>query len=207
MIKKLRTILGRILRELQRIVPQEQLKTSDFQGILELATKLYHAPDTKEKVLSLHEPHVEAIAKGKIHKKFEFGNKVSVVRTCKAGFILGCQVLHGNPYDGHTLQGALKDVETRFGAPITAKVGVDLGYRGHGIPKSERHTIFHPRIKRVNRRTKIFVRARSAVEASISYLKRCFRLGKNYLKGKLGDILNALFAAAALNLTKVARAL
>ena len=115
--------------------------------------------------------------------------------------------MHGDPYDGHTLKDALRDVENRFGAPITAKVGVDLGYRGHGIPKTERHTILHPRIRRMPRKSKIFVRARSAVEASISYLKRCFRLGRNYLKGKLGDILNALFAAAALNLTKVARAL
>ncbi len=73
--KKLRTILGRILRELSRVVPAEDLKAY-FGDILEVATKLYHAPDTKEKVLSLHEPHVEAIAKGKIHKKFEFGNKV-----------------------------------------------------------------------------------------------------------------------------------
>lgn len=207
MVKKLRTILGRILRELQRIVPTEQLKSPNFQGIIELATKLYHAPDTKEKVLSLHEPHVEAIAKGKIHKKFEFGNKVSIVRTRKVGFVLGCQALHGNPYDGHTLRGALSDVETRFGAPIRAKVGVDLGYRGHGILKSERYKIFHPRIKKMPHKIKIFVRARSAVEATISYLKRSFRLGRNYLKGKIGDILNALFAGAALNLTKVARAL
>jgi IS5 family transposase len=205
-IRKLRTILGRIIRELHRIVPLEQLE-AQFKGILELATKLYHSPDTKEKVLSLHEPHVEAIAKGKIHKKFEFGNKVSVVRTRKAGFILGCKALHGNPYDGHTLRDALSEVENRFGAPITAKIGVDLGYRGHKILKTERHQVFHPRLKRMNRKTKLFVRARSSVEASISYLKRCFRMGKNYLKGKLGDILNALFAASALNLTKIAKAL
>lgn len=204
-IKKLRTILGRILRELSRVVTPEDLQAY-FGGILEIATKLYHAPDTKEKVLSLHEPHVEAIAKGKIHKKFEFGNKVSVVRTRRGGIILGCTALHGNPYDGHTLRAALAEVEKRFGALIKAKVGVDLGYRGHKISKVERHTVFHPRLK-LSPSNRRFIRARSSVEASISYLKRCFRLGKNYLQGKLGDIINALFAGAALNLTKVARAL
>ena len=204
-IRKLRTILGRILREIERIVPED--KKHYFNGILELATKLYHSPDTKEKVFSLHEPAVEAIAKGKIHKKFEFGNKVSVVRTRKKGFILGCKALHGNPYDGHTLREALADVEARFGAPIRARIGVDLGYRGHGILKQERHSVFHPRLKVKARKRKLFIRARSSVEASISYLKRCFRMGRNYLKGKLGDILNALFAGAALNLTKVAKAL
>lgn len=202
-VKKLRTILGRILRELPRVVPQEQLKAY-FEPVLELAIKLYHSPDTKEKVYSLHEPYVEAIAKGKIHKKFEFGNKVSVVRTRREGFILGCKSLHGNPYDGHTLEDVLLDVEARFGAPIKAKVGVDLGYRGHDI-STGRHKVFHPKLKKLSRPNRLFIRARSAVESSISYLKRCFRLGKNYLKGKVGDILNSLFAGAALNLTKVAR--
>lgn len=202
-VKKLRTILGRILREIDRVLSETQ--KSLFSALIERARKLYHAPDTGEKVYSLHEPDVEAIAKGKIHKKFEFGNKVSVVRTRRGGFILGCKAFHGNPYDGHTLEEALTDVEQRLGAQISARVGVDLGYRGHGIPKTARHAIFHPKLKRMSRPTKLFVRARSSVEASISYLKRCFRMGKNYLKGKVGDAMNALFAGAALNLAQVSR--
>jgi hypothetical protein len=47
------------------------------------------------------------------------------------------------------------------------------------------------------------MRARSSVEATISHMKRCLRLGRNYLAGKLGDVMNALFAASALNLSKV----
>jgi transposase, IS5 family len=199
-IKKLRNILGRILREIQRANLNED---PAFESILLLAKKLYHSPETKEKVYSLHEPHVEAIAKGKIHKKFEFGNKVSIVRTRKGGFVVDCAGLHENPYDGHTLENALKGMESRLGKEITAKVGVDLGYRGHGISKKSRHKVYHPKLKKLPRSIKLFVRARSSVEATISHMKRCFRLGRNYLAGKVGDVMNAFLSAAALNLSKV----
>ena len=64
----------------------------------------------KDKLYSLHEPHVACISKGKAHKKYEFGNKVSLCVTNKEGFILGAQGLEGNPYDGHTLKGTLDQV-------------------------------------------------------------------------------------------------
>jgi len=202
-IRKLRTIVGRIIREIDRNLTDD--KKPYFKAFLELTKKLYHSKDTGEKIHSLHEPHVEAIAKGKMHKRFEFGNKVSVVRTRKKGFILGCKSFHGNPYDGHTLEEALKDVEQRVGKEIFAKVGVDLGYRGHGI--KEKFRVLHPRLKRLPKKSRLFIRARSAIEASISHLKRCFRLGRNYLKGKLGDIMNALLAGAACNFSKICHAL
>ena len=56
---------------------------------------------------SLHEPHVSCISKGKAHKPFEFGSKVSISRTRDSGIILGALALPGNPYDGHTVQDAL----------------------------------------------------------------------------------------------------
>jgi IS5 family transposase len=199
-VKKLRTILGRILREIDRSGAN---KREEFEPILSLARKLYHSPETKEKVYSLHEPHVEAIAKGKTHKKFEFGNKVSVIRTRKRGFVVDCAALHGNPYDGHSLEPALARVEENLGAKIKARIGVDLGYRGHGIAKVSCHRVLHPRLKRLPRLTRLFVRGRSAVEATISQMKRCFRLGRNYLARKIGDQMNALFSAAALNLSKI----
>jgi IS5 family transposase len=199
-IKKLRNILGRVLREIKRAGAS---KHPAFRSILPLAEKLYHSPETKEKVCSLHEPHVEAIAKGKMNKKFEFGNKVSIIRTRKRGFVVECAGLHGNPYDGHTLKNSLSKMEARLGAKVTAKVGVDLGYRGYGISNKSRHQILHPKLKKLTRTRRLFMQARSSVEATISHMKRCFRLGRNYLAGKLGDVMNALFAASALNLSKV----
>ena len=43
------------------------------------------------------------IAKGKAHKKCEFGCKVIVAIISKDNFMVGAQVLHGTSYDGHTL--------------------------------------------------------------------------------------------------------
>ena len=56
-------------------------------------------------------PEVECIAKGKVHKKYEFGCKVSLVSTSKDSWIVGVQAIHGNPYDGHTLKDALNQAE------------------------------------------------------------------------------------------------
>lgn len=198
-VKKLRTLLGRVVRDIERKVTEGQKPY--FTELLQQARQLLNSAEgLAPKLYSLHEPHVEAIAKGKVHKRFEFGVKVSVVATRKLGFVLGCKAIHGNPYDGHTLEEALKDVESRLGAKLyVASVGVDLGYRGHGI-KDSRFRVFHPKLKRLSQKQRRFIRARSRIESSISLLKRCFRLGKNYLKGKLGDCMNALFAGAASNL-------
>jgi IS5 family transposase len=59
------------------------------------------------KAYSLHAPEVECIGKGKAHRPYEFGVKVSVATTVKhsAGgqFVSHVAALPGNPYDGHTL--------------------------------------------------------------------------------------------------------
>lgn len=200
--RKLRTFLGRIVREVERKATEAQKPL--FSELITRSKQLIESSKGGPKLYSLHEPSVEAIAKGKMHKRFEFGVKVSVVTTRKRGFVLGCKAIHGNPYDGHTLKEALTDVEQRLGRELKSRVGVDLGYRGHDV--KERFRVFHPKLKKLNRATRLFVRARSKVEASISFLKRCCRLGKNYLKGKLGDLMNALFAGAASNLSNVLRA-
>jgi IS5 family transposase len=199
--RKLRTILGRVMRDVVR--NGSEAARPYFADLLELSKKVLLMHEGGEKLYSLHEPHVEAIAKGKVHKRFEYGVKVSVTSTRRKGFVLGCKAIHGNPYDGHTLLDALLDVEKRVGKALSAKVGVDLGYRGHGI--KERFRVMHPRLKRLSRTNRLFVRARSKIEASISLLKRCFRLGKNYLKGILGDLFNALCSGAAHNLAIVLR--
>lgn len=199
--KKLRTLLGRVIRDIERKATKEQ--RAYFQELIKLSRQLLNARSGAEKLYSLHEPATEAIAKGKMHKPFEYGVKVSVVTTRRGGFVLGCKAMHGKPYDGHTLRAALEDAGHRVGRVLCGKVGVDLGYRGHGV--KERVRVFHPKLKRLSRAQRKFITQRSKVEATISLMKRCFRLGRNYLKGTLGDTLNALFAAAACNLSHVIR--
>lgn len=59
------------------------------------------------KLYSMQASEVECIAKGKVHKKYEFGCKISFVSTSKDNWIVGVKALRGNPYDGHTLKDAL----------------------------------------------------------------------------------------------------
>ena len=75
---------------------------------------------SKNKLYSVHEPHVECIAKGKSHKCYEFGNKVGFTGTSREGFILSTIPFHGNPYDGHTLQKTLNqaDANTNYRGSI-----------------------------------------------------------------------------------------
>lgn len=202
-VRKLRTIVGRVIRDISRKLSEAQKPY--FEELLELSRQVLYMHEGGEKIYSLHEPATEAIAKGKIHKRFEYGVKVSVVATRKGGFVLGCKAIHGNPYDGHTLEEALNDVKERLGGILRCKVGVDLGYRGHGIKKGEQEdksyiSVLHPRLKNLSYPVRLFVRARSKIEAVISLLKRAYRLGRNYLSGVMGDQINALCSGAAYNL-------
>ena len=71
---------------------------------LEISKRIYDQKrKDKNKIYSVHAPEVECIAKGKAHKKYEFGCKVSVAVTSKGGWFIGAKAFHGNPYDGHTL--------------------------------------------------------------------------------------------------------
>ena len=209
MTKKLSTQLGRVMRDVVRKASESQRLL--LEPILGLCAKLRlqqqdkAAIPPKERVYSLHEPQTEAIAKGKIHKRFEFGVKASFVTTRRTGIVLSALAIPGAPYDGHTLEAALAKVVQHLGAPLKSgtRVGVDLGYRGHGIV--ERYRVVHPKLKKLSDDTRKFIRARSKIEATISFMKRCCRLGRNYLRGVLGDKMNPLFAAMANNFAVVLR--
>src|SRR5690606_25415519 len=84
--RKVKTIAGRLLRELERNLPKE----SPYQTTAELFKQvLEQNKNSKHKIYSLHEPEVLCIAKGKEHKKYEFGNKVSIIQTQNTGVIVG----------------------------------------------------------------------------------------------------------------------
>ncbi len=201
-VKRLKTYLGRVIRDIERkteTVPKS-LKTELAMANRLLAQQRH---DTN-KLYSLHEPHVACISKGKAHKKYEFGNKVSLCVTNKEGFIVGAQGLEGNPYDGHTLKEALDQVADLTG-PRPERCYVDRGYRGHGVTKTK---VFLSGQKRnVTPTIKKELKRRSAIEAVIGHQKTEGRLGWNRLRGVLGDKINALMAAIGYNLRLILRAL
>jgi len=207
--RKLRTNLGRVLRDVSRKLTcvSNPLQREALQQLLMIATRIFHQKRTDSpKIYSVHEPHVECIAKGKAHKRYEFGCKVSVVTTSANNFIVGVQALHGNPYDGHTLNGAVQQVKSL--TQIDPKnVMVDRGYRGHDYDGDAKVHLAGRIPKSATRNFRKLLKRRSAIEPTIGHLKSDHRLERNFLKGKLGDQVNALLSAVGYNLRKLLAAL
>src|SRR5216683_1289839 len=161
------------------------------------------------KVYSLHAPEVECIGKGKAHRPYEFGVKVSVATTlkhCKGGqFVTHVKALPGNPYDGHTLATVIPDMEVLVGNTIE-RILTDKGYRGHNAPPDYKFRVFISGQKRgVTPQIKRQLRRRSAVEPVIGHLKAEHRMGRNYLWHRRGDAANAVLAAVGYNFRRLIR--
>jgi len=198
--RKLRTQLGRVMREIERQVTEP---TEKLAKLLETAHQIHvQQRQDKNKVYSVHEPEVECIAKGKAGKKYEFGNKVSVAVTSRGGWLVGAKSFTGNPYDGHTLASQLQQVDNFIGSRVS-EAYVDMGYRGHDyegeitvrVDKRQRGNTPRPLWR--------WMKRRAAVEPSIGHLKTEHRLERNRLKGVAGDAFNAILSAAAMNFQKL----
>jgi transposase, IS5 family len=122
----------------------------------------------KNRLYSLHAP--ECIAKGKSHKKYEFGCKVSIATTSEDNFIVGSQALHGNPYDGHTLNGAVEQTEW-LGDFEAKEIYVDRGYRGHDYEGPAKVHLARTGIRKVKPTLRRWLKRRSAIEPVIGHMK------------------------------------
>ncbi len=201
--RRLRTYLGRVIRDIERKLPSEY--TARMNRLLDIARRiLTQQRHDRGKVYSMHAPEVECIAKGKAHKPYEFGVKVGIVSTSKESFVVGMQSLPGNPYDGHTLSASLAQVERLTGV-LPKEAYVDRGYKGHGVADT---AVWIAGAKRgVTTAIKKKLKRRNAVEPVIGHMKNDGRLGRNFLKGAVGDAINALLCGAGHNLRKILRQL
>jgi IS5 family transposase len=208
-IRKMRTWLGRLIRDIRRkIVGKPELEAA-FKTPLERAEKiLSQQSHDKNKLYALHAPEVECIGKGKARTRYEFGCKASLAvtnETTKGGqFIVGAMSLPGSPYDGHTLEDQIDQVQKMTGITVK-RAYADRGYRGHGIKRDGLDVILaytrgitSPTIKRELRR-------RNAVEPVIGHVKDDGHLERNHLKGEDGDAINVVLCAAGHNIRLLAR--
>lgn len=204
-IKKLKTWLGRVTRDIERKTAGDKQLQIIFAPALALARRLLAQRRTdKNKLYSIHAPEVECISKGKAHKKYEFGVKAGVVTTSKEGLIVAMQAHHGNPYDGHTLAADLAQAQRITGRELEeTDVYVDRGYRGNGYNgPATIHVVEHIK-KSYTRATRKWLKRRAAVEPEIGHMKNEGCLGKNHLKGKIGDRLNAILCGCGHNIRKM----
>ena len=208
--------LGRLIRICQRGIEKSKLILSEEDSTILSRAKNIHAQSILKKkdkdiykkenkiIYSFHAPEVECIGKGKLNKPYEFGNKVGIAVSGRGNFDLGIKSFHGNPYDGHTLDQTV--TELRKVSPETSKFFVDLGYVGHNF--KEKGKVFTAKTKKaLSKDDKKMQKRRSAIEPIIGHLKNFGRMGRNYLKGVIGDIINPLISAVGLNLRKIANIL
>ena len=206
-LRRLKGYTGRVLRDIERQlgkVPEGALRERLVEMIALVNRLLAQKPKDKKKLYSLHEPAVDCISKGKAHKRYEFGTKVSVATTNRGGFVVGMRALPGNPYDGHTLHEALEQVEI-----LTEQrpefAFVDRGYRGHGV---ENVKVFISGAKRgVSRAIAKLLRRRSAIEPMIGHMKNDGRLTRCPLKGTEGDAIFAVLCGCGHNISMILRQL
>lgn len=203
-IKFLRTRLGRLIRDIRRKIDGDGKLEEVFAVPLGRASQIRGQKRGQRgwKLYSWHAPETECIGKGKARTPYEFGVKVSLTTTnkrCKGGqFILHAKALPGNPYDGHTLKEAIEETEALTGRKIE-RAYVDKGYTGHDAPEPGR--VFKSGQKRgVHGQIKRELRRRSAIEAVIGHCKADGHLGRNFLKGRQGDRINAVMSAVGYNL-------
>ena len=178
--RRIKIIAGRIFRDLNRKLDNEQQERHKelfdlFQQVLIQEKK------GKNKIYSIHQPYVKCIAKGKEAKKYEFGNKSSIVKTKKSGIIVGAMAFTENIYDGDTLEPQLEQTERLI--KRKPKFGiVDRGYRGRKIikgvkiiiPKKLPTSATRYQIQKIR---KLF-RARAGIEPIIGHLKQDHRMKK-----------------------------
>ena len=204
--RKIKTYLGRVVRDIERKVSNEPSAQEYFAYDLNLAKRLLaQTRKSKNKLYSLHAPEVNCIAKGKSHKKYEFGCKVGLVTTASNPFIVGSLAFAGNPYDGHTLRENLEQTMKLLEVKTLQDVYVDQGYSKHGCQDI---ADVHP-VRRGWRKKKASVRKwfarRSSIEPVIGHCKQDNRMNRNYLKGVEGDKINALMSACGFNMRKLLR--
>jgi IS5 family transposase len=200
--RKIKTIAGRLVRELERKLPAG-LHAEDLMLFKKV---LAQKRNDTGKVYSLHEPHVQCISKGKEHKKYEFGSKVSIITTKKSGVIIGALNIAKNDYDAHTVDPAFEQQQRLTGITLK-RAFMDRGYKGIKEIRGTKIEIPKPFNKQLSnyqqQQLKNGFKRRAAIEPKIGHLKEDHRLSRNFYKGIKGDTINVMLAAAAMNFKRM----
>ena len=215
-VKRQRTILGIVMREVQRklqvldFVPAQPKALSDLSMWLERAERIRTQQRAdKNKLYALHAPEVECIGKGKARKPYEFGVKSALVVSHQHGLMLGARTFPGNPYDGHILSAVLEQATnlTQDIAVTLKHIVVDLGFRGVDADNPDKEIIHRGKFKSLSKQQKGWLKRRTAVEPAIGHLKSDHRMDRCWLQGALGDALHCISCAAGYNLRWLLRAI
>lgn len=193
-IMKVKEELEQLNGLVERVIEQTEQRMQDV-----------HVPN---KVLSLHEPEVVAIPKGKRSKPNEYGSKVALC-TDNNGFVVSHEEYDHNISDVKTLEAGVDQWEEACGqAPD--ELGADRGFHTPEQPENVKRIgkVAIPtkgNQKHPDHRKPYFKelqRKRAAQEPIISHLKHDHGMDRCRYKGFEGDQINVCLAVIAWNTKK-----
>jgi len=206
-VKDLKRYAKKVIQQLRRTLSEALLEATKDR--FERYDKvLAQKRSDSHKIYSLHEPDVYCMSKGKAHKPYEFGCKVSIAITANTGIVVGITSFEENKSDVHTLEQTLTQVKQITGK-LPKEAICDRGYRGRKRVEDTAITIPNPlpanSTRYAKEKVRIKFRRRAAIEPIIGHLKQDHRMERNFLKGLYGDFVNCVLAAAGFNLKKMLR--
>lgn len=197
--KRIKPIVGILVRELSRKLSPAGLERN--QEKIEIYEKeLSQKKNEKDKIYSLHALEVACIAKGKEHKKYEFGSKVAFAVGQKSNLIKAAVSFRGNPNDNQVLEKTLSQQERMTGVR-PRKAYTDRGCKSQKVGETEVISSSNGvgKTEAEKRKLRKCFRRRAAIEPVIGHEKSDYGLNRNYLKGEAGDKINAMLAGSAFN--------
>jgi len=208
-LKKLRSFAHKLIRQLKSSMNEEQNSLYAEKFIL-FRRVLEQKRQDSNKIYSLHEPDVYCMAKGKENKTYEFGCKASIALTKSTGIIVAATTFEKNTNDLYTIEQTLEQINYTTDK-LPEELICDRGYKGKTKVGDCRISIPKPLAKSATRyqkqKVRLKFRRRASIEPVIGHLKYQHRMARNFLKGKLGDFMNCVLAAAGFNLKKMLRKL
>ena len=196
-----------VRRKMSHLTPQQGAEIR-LEAVLERAQRLRaQRPKDKNKLYAMDAPEFECIGKAKA-QPYEFGVGTSIVVPLRSGLVIGTRTFPGNPYGGYTLAAQLE--QTTILLEDTGKhpkqVFVDLGYRGVDADNPGIEIIHRGKAKSLTQQQRRWLKRRQAIEPAIGHLKSDHRMSRCWLKGAMGDAINAVLSAAGYNLRWLLRA-
>ncbi|MDR1110990.1 MAG: IS5 family transposase [Deltaproteobacteria bacterium] len=202
-LARLRKIASILLKEIEAKLPDNIKSTASFELTYDTYNKVItQKKDDKNKIYSIYEPQIYCIAKGKTNVKYEYGTKVVIIVDKKTGIVLEVNSLDENTHDSKTIKPILDHLQEHTGIKPIKVIG-DKGYRGPKVVNNATIIVPEKDISKLDDATKKEkindYNRRSVIEQVISHCKNEYKLGRNVLKGIIGDKINPILTSIAYN--------
>lgn len=171
------------------------------------------AVESKEKIVSIFEPHTDIIIKSR--RETQYGHKLSL-STGKSGIVIDCSVLEGNPSDSSIAVEMIDRVKEIYNK-YPRQVSFDGGFaskenlsilKAKGIEDvvfNKKRSLEETEMAHSSWIYRSLSRFRAGIESTISFLKRCFGIDRCLWRGLESFRTYTLGSVVAYNLLVIVR--